>query len=159
MLLERNISWDIRSLTALHPDFLTPNVIEPRKPLAATARRAGWVGCKIRLDLIAPDAYIEVVEQGLPKSPDRVRQEFQRFNQLEKVDVVSRGWTTLTLRVIRNLSMTDFSLDGLYRREAMFSDAFPGNRNVRAKIRQQLQILRDLGYIEFRGKGNYRLLI
>ena len=27
------------------------------------------------------------------------------------------------------------------------------------KIRQQLQILRDLGYLEFLGSGTYRILI
>ena len=32
----------------------------------------------------------------------------------------------------------------------------PQNHNVEAKIRQQLQILRDLGFIEFLGKGQYR---
>ena len=32
------------------------------------------------------------------------------------------------------------------------------NRHVRDKIRQQLQVLRDLGLIEFRGRGHYRLL-
>jgi len=31
------------------------------------------------------------------------------------------------------------------------------NRHVRAKIRQQLQILRDLGSLHFLGRGRYRL--
>ncbi len=31
------------------------------------------------------------------------------------------------------------------------------NRHVRDKIRQQLQILRDLGFVEFLGSGRYRL--
>jgi type II restriction enzyme len=32
----------------------------------------------------------------------------------------------------------------------------PANRHVRDKIRQQLQVLRDLGLIEFLGRGGYR---
>jgi len=31
------------------------------------------------------------------------------------------------------------------------------NHNIRPKIRQQLQILRDLGFLEFLGDGSYRL--
>jgi hypothetical protein len=34
---------------------------------------------------------------------------------------------------------------------------YPGNRNVRPKIRQQLQMLRDRGWLEFTGRGRYRL--
>jgi type II restriction enzyme len=30
------------------------------------------------------------------------------------------------------------------------------NNNVEAKIRQQLQLLRDKGFIEFAERGNYR---
>ncbi|HEV2493712.1 MAG TPA: hypothetical protein VG204_11665 [Terriglobia bacterium] len=31
------------------------------------------------------------------------------------------------------------------------------NRHVRDKIRQQLQVLRDLGFVVFLGRGQYRL--
>jgi type II restriction enzyme len=34
----------------------------------------------------------------------------------------------------------------------------PENHNIRAKIRQQLQVFRDLGFIEFLGSGEYRSL-
>jgi type II restriction enzyme len=34
----------------------------------------------------------------------------------------------------------------------------PENRHVRDKLRQQLQVLRDLGLIEFLGRGRYRRL-
>src|SRR5689334_18268555 len=34
----------------------------------------------------------------------------------------------------------------------------PDNRHVRDKIRQQLQVLRGLGLLEFLGAGSYRLL-
>jgi type II restriction enzyme len=29
--------------------FFTPTIIEPRKPLSSTARREGWMGCKINI--------------------------------------------------------------------------------------------------------------
>jgi len=158
MLLERSASWEIRGLTAVHSTFLTPSVIEARKPLSPSARRAGWIGCNIRLDLIALDAQIPLVAEGRASRPEVVRAAFQQFNRLGGINPTARGWATLTLQVIRSLGADAFSLDDLYRRELLFSSVYPANRNVRAKIRQQLQILRDMGYVEFCGGGAYRLL-
>jgi type II restriction enzyme len=45
----------------------------------------------------------------------------------------------------------------LYAFEGILSARYPGNRHVRAKIRQQLQVLRDKGYLGFDGDGNYTL--
>jgi len=159
MLLERKENWQIQGLTAIHHLFLTPEVVEKRKPLSLIARRAGWVGCNIRLDLIAPDAKIQVVNLNKEASPEFVRRSFQRFNRLKAVPLNSRGWATLTLRVIRSLNRRQFSLGEIYAQEQLFAALYPGNNNIRAKMRQQLQVLRDLGYLEFCGCGTYRLLI
>jgi type II restriction enzyme len=159
MLLERSSLWAVKSLTAIHGQFLTPEVIVKRKPLSPDARRAGWIGCSIRLDLMAPDAQIPVVSDGKCLEPAKVRQTFQRFNKLGALNVGMRGWVLLTLRVIRSLGVSNFSLDAIYGQEAKFAAVYPMNRNIRAKIRQQLQVLRDLGYVEFRGNGRYRFLI
>ena len=159
MLLERNESWQIQGLTAIHHLFLTPEVIEKRKPLSLTARRAGWIGCNIRLDLIAPDAQIQVVSRCKPASQELVRKSFRRFSGLKCVPISSRGWATLTLRVVRSLGRSEFSLGEIYAKEQLFAAAYPGNNNLHAKMRQQLQVLRDLGYLEFRGGGRYGLLI
>ena len=159
LLLERTEDWQIRGLTAIHHLFLTPHVIEKRKPLSATARRAGWVGCNIRLDAIGPDAQIPIVRNGMVFDRHRVRTSFQEFERLKAVPVEQRGWTTFVLGVIRNLHRIEFSLQDMYSREQLFAAEYPKNHNVRPKIRQQLQVLRDLGYLEFRERGQYRLLI
>jgi type II restriction enzyme len=159
MVLERNDQWMIGNLTAIHHLFLTPNVIVQRKPLSSTARRAGWVGCNIRLDQIAQDARISVVGDGLLCEPRLVRSAFRRFDGLKEIAPSARGWTTLTLHVIRSLHVHEFTLDVLYAIEASFKAAYPENNNVRAKIRQQLQILRDLGFLQFVGRGKYLLLL
>jgi len=159
MMLERNHEWRIQSLTAIHHLFLTPKVIEQRKPLSPTARRAGWIGCNIRLDQIALDAQISVIGNGKPCEPRLVRSAFQRFSGLKEIAPSARGWTTLTLRIIRSLNLNEFSLNEIYAKEDAFSTQYPENNNIRAKVRQQLQVLRDLGYVEFCGRGSYRLLI
>lgn len=157
MMLERNDKWEIQSLVAIHHLFLTPNVIQKRKPLSPTARRAGWIGCNIRLDQIARDAQIAVIADGQPRDPSLVRSAFRRFSSLKEIAPAARGWTTLTLGIIRSLGLREFSLSEIYKKEHEFAASYPENRNIRAKVRQQLQVLRDLGYLEFRGGGAYKL--
>ena len=48
-------------------------------------------------------------------------------------------------------------LADVYAHEAALAALYPGNRNVRPKIRQQLQVLRDRGWLEFTDRrGTYR---
>jgi type II restriction enzyme len=159
MVLQRSDVWNILNLTAIHHLFLTPNVIVQRKPLSITAERHGWIGCNIRLDQIAQDAQIPVVGNGVAYEPGRVRSAFRRFNTLQEIAPSARGWTTLTLQVIRSLNASEFSLDSIYAKEAQFRAAYPDNKNIRPKVRQQLQVLRDHGFVQFEGRGRYRLLI
>ncbi|MGB9148133.1 MAG: DpnI domain-containing protein [Acidobacteriaceae bacterium] len=156
-LLERNESWCIRSLTAIHSSFLTSWVIEQRPPLPPHARRAGWIGCKIRLDRIPPDGEIAVIDGGISLAKSEVRRSFKRFLPLATLSADQRGWTTLTLAIVRSLAKSRFCLSDLYAREEQFAAIYPGNRHVRAKIRQQLQVLRDIGVVVFEGGGAYRL--
>jgi len=159
VMLERNETWQIQSLTAIHHLFLTPEVVERRKPLSVHARRAGWVGCNIRLDMILPEAQIQIVKAGVASSRKLVRESFRRFDRLKSIPPNLRGWTTLTLAVIRSLKQPEFSLKELYAKELLFASSYPKNNNIRAKMRQQLQVLRDLGYLEFCGQGRYQLLL
>jgi hypothetical protein len=45
----------------------------------------------------------------------------------------------------------------VYAFEGALSNLYPNNRHVQQKIRQQLQVLRDRGYLEFLSRGRYRL--
>jgi len=60
------------------------------------------------------------------------------------------------LNVVRGLNKTEFTLQGVYAFAAQLEKLHPDNRHVRDKIRQQLQVLRDLGFVEFLGRGRYR---
>jgi type II restriction enzyme len=133
-------------------------VIERRRPLAEHARRAGWVGCNIRLDRIPLDGEIPLIEKGIAEEKVVVRRRFQRFLPLEHLSSDQRGWSTLTLAVIRELGKSEFSLSDLYEYEQRFAETYPRNRHIRPKIRQQLQVLRDLGVVSFEGSGRYALV-
>jgi type II restriction enzyme len=157
-LLERNYDWSVQSLTAIHSLFLTPSVIEKRRPLSASAIRAGWVGCNIRLDRIGTDGEIRLIEKGRERPQEEARARFRRFAPLSSITPRERGWTTLTLSAVRGLDKKSFSLAELYEREHLFRSCYPRNRNIRPKIRQQLQMLRALGLIQFKGNGKYEFI-
>lgn len=51
----------------------------------------------------------------------------------------------------------EFTLREVYGYEDVLSERHPDNNYVRAKVRQQLQVLRDRGVLEFLGGGEYRV--
>ena len=80
-----------------------------------------------------------------------------RIRKLAEVPPSVRGWTLDVLRAVRRLGKSQFSLGDVYDFESELQIAHPLNRNVRPKIRQQLQVLRDLGLIEFATRGTYSI--
>jgi type II restriction enzyme len=87
-----------------------------------------------------------------------VRNSYNRLRPLEKLQVEKRGWTLDVLQVVQSLAKLEFTLADVYAHASSFAKLHPANRHVRPKIRQQLQILRDLGLLEFLGSGSYLLL-
>ena len=61
------------------------------------------------------------------------------------------------MRCVASIGKREFTLDEVYAFDLHLGELYPGNQNVRPKIRQQLQYLRDRGFIEFVSRGNYRL--
>ena len=141
------------------PDFvLTESALEKRKPLAPSARRAGWVGCNILLDRIPVDARISIVKENRAAPPEEVRRAYQRLKPLASLKLEKRGWTLDVLNAVRSLEKTEFELAEVYALDARLQKLHPGNSHIRPKIRQQLQVLRDLGLLTFLGDGSYHLL-
>lgn len=68
------------------------------------------------------------------------------------------GWKKDVFNCLLNIRKDIFSLDEVYKFERQLFQLHPENRNIKPKIRQQLQILRDLGLLEFAAKGTYRKL-
>lgn len=68
----------------------------------------------------------------------------------------ARGWLLAVMGAVEAVGRDAFTLDEVYAQEARLAALYPGNRNVRPKIRQQLQVLRDRGWLAFDGGGRYR---
>jgi type II restriction enzyme len=140
------------------PDFaFTLSALERRKPLAATARRAGWVGCNILLNQIPQDVQIGVVNEKRPMPPGDVRRAFNKLKPLASLKPEKRGWTLDVLNAVRSLGKSEFQLPEIYTFENSLKKLHPDNHHIQPKIRQQLQVLRDIGLLKFLGDGSYRL--
>jgi type II restriction enzyme len=152
------VRWEARNLILIPRFALSLSCIEKRRPLGPNARCSGWVGCNILLANIPLDARIPLIAAGAPQEPSRVRELYRRLRPLETQGHEARGWTLDVLRLVRGLGADRFSLADIYKQEGDLQRLHPHNRNVRPKIRQQLQRLRDFGLLEFLGDGTYRLI-
>jgi type II restriction enzyme len=148
--------WEVLNLVVVPRFAYSLSAIEKRKPLSSSARRANWVGCNILLGNIPPDARISIVKGGVVTDASLVRERYARLRPLEKIKHDARGWTLDVLNVVRALNKAEFTLQDVYAFAAQLEKLHPDNRHVRDKIRQQLQVLRDLGFVEFLGRGRYR---
>lgn len=137
--------------------FFTPDIIIKRQPLAQTAKRAGWIGCNIDLRRVTESGKVFLVknQQILPR--DKVSTQFRQSLFLQKQSISARGWTLDVWQCIDQLD-DKFTLQQVYAFANELQRKYPDNHHVKDKIRQQLQVLRDRGVIEFIGRGRYQNL-
>ena len=138
--------------------FFVPSIIIKRPPLKETARRKGWIGCNINIGSIPNDAKIIIIKNGIETPVNYVINSYNRIRLLKTDKIPARGWLFDTMACIDKIEHEYFSLNELYGFESILKLNHPENNFIKAKIRQQLQILRDKGFIEFLGNGKYRKL-
>jgi type II restriction enzyme len=147
----------VTNLAVVPKHFFVPAIIERRPPLAATARRAGWVGCNINLGRVPEAGRVFVIKNGALLSKDAVLERWSQTRFLRRGSVEARGWLLEVLRCVEQFGSAEFRLAEVYAFEEQLARTYPGNSHIREKIRQQLQVLRDHGFIEFLGRSVYRL--
>ena len=154
-LLSYRLPFVVTDVSVLSRRFLVEPMIIKRKPLALTARRAGWIGCNLSLALIPKSAIIPCMIDGVLLSPSLVQERWKKTAVLDDLGTAARGWVAITLGIVERIQKTEFSLSDVYQHEETVARLFPNNRHVRPKLRQQLQVLRDMGLISFLGSGKY----
>jgi type II restriction enzyme len=149
-------SLSVSDLIFVPKYFFVPDIIEKRKPLAMTERRAGWIGCNILIDKIPEQGRIPVVSAGTVCDIDCVLHRVKSSEKLEMSDINNRGWLMDILQCVNEIDSNVFTLSSVYFFEDELAKKHPNNKNIRAKIRQQLQYLRNRGVITFLGNGRYQ---
>ncbi len=151
--------YSVKNFFVIPKHFFVPEIVEERKPLALTARRAGWIGCNILLQSIPQTGKIFYVRDGQIEPKERVLSHWQKTLFLrEEKEVSAKGWLLDVMRCVEKLNKYEFCLEEVYAFQGDLSKLHPENNHIKDKIRQQLQVLRDKGYLDFTARGQYRLI-
>lgn len=155
-IMQYNEKYSIIELTLIPKFFFVPDIIEKRTPLAPTARRAGWVGCNILISKIPQQGKIQIIRNHSFCHAAEVIENYNKIKKLQTANMESRSWMMDVLSCVNQIPTDDFSLQDIYCFTEQLSQKHRHNSNVKAKIRQQLQMLRDKGIIDFTERGHYR---
>src|ERR1019366_2914049 len=108
LVLQYTPEWRVANLM-LVPSFLfNESAVQKRKPLSATARRAGWIGCNILLSAIPDHGKLRIVQAGSITHAQSVREQYNRLRPLASLAPTMRGWTLDVLRVLQTLGEREF---------------------------------------------------
>lgn len=152
-------NFEVVNFLVIPKHFFVPEIIEKRKPLAPTARRAGWIGCNILLQSIPQNGKIYFIKNKQIEPKEKVLSDWKKTLFLrEKKEISARGWLLDVMRCVDKLCKKEFMLNEVYAFKNELSQLHPENKHIKDKIRQQLQFLRDKGYLDFISRGYYRLV-
>ncbi len=110
-------------------------------------------------------AIVTQIEKMLKEAPKRpsyqVENEIDEIYQIQADEIyttLQKGWTQEVYQVINQFEKSQFDTQDIYQYTSYFQARYPNNHHIEDKIRQQLQILRDVGLLKFLGNGNYKKL-
>lgn len=155
-LMQYTKDLQVVNLTLIPKFFFVPSIIEKRKPLSQSARRAGWVGCNILFSQIPEQGKIEIIKNQKLCDKNLIVDQYAKMKELQTNNINNRSWLLDVLSCVNTIKTIEFTLHDIYKFSKELKNKHISNNNIEAKIRQQLQILRDKGFIEFLGRGYYR---
>ena len=148
-------SWSVTNFLIIPKHFFTSEIILKRP--RGLKDRPDYIMCDINLESIPSSGKIYYIKDGYEQQKAGVLQQWQKTEFLREQPQALRGWTLDVLKCIDLLKKQEFTLDEVYAFDQLLSDKHPQNMHVRDKIRQQLQLLHDKGYLDFVSKGVYRM--
>ncbi|MDD3899291.1 MAG: phospholipase D-like domain-containing protein [Syntrophomonadaceae bacterium] len=111
---------------------------------------------------------IQTIVDSIPKPPEVVFPNLQLdyeedIEDLFDKDIVNiidnlTGWKKTLFIALGSIDQQVFTTKDFPKIIPYLRQHYPANRNIEAKIRQQLQELRDLGLVKFEGNGVYKKL-
>ncbi len=109
------LNYDLKSLAVVNlfivpKHFFVKEIIEERKPLAVTARRAGWIGSNILLDRVPESGKIHIVQGSVVRPKELVLAEWQKTLFLRSESLEMRGWLLDVMKCVESLGRSEFRL-------------------------------------------------
>jgi len=157
--LNYTLDYKIKNFIVIPKHYFTEGIIEKRKPLPNTARRAGWIWCNILLSPIPESWKIFYVKDWEKIKKEKILNNWSKTLFLRETETIEwRGRILDIMKCIESLHKNEFTLQEIYDFESALKQKYPNNNFIKDKIRQQLQLLRDKWYLEFIGSWKYKLL-
>lgn len=103
MLINYNPIAGVSNLFVVPKYFFVTEIIEERKPLAATARRAGWIGCNILLSRVPDAGKIFLVRDSIVVDRQSVLDLWRKTIFLRDESRVSAGWLLSVLKCVEDV--------------------------------------------------------
>lgn len=148
--------WRVQDFLIIPKQFFTEDIILKRPPLAPTAIRSGWIGCNIDISKVAESGKVFLVKNSEIIDREMINRSFNKTLFLRQTSNDAKGWILDIMKCIDEIKTDVFKLDEVYKFEQKLKSKYPNNNYIKDKIRQQLQLLRDKGMIEFVGRGKYK---
>lgn len=150
---------NVHNLIMIPNFFFIPDIVIKRPPLGENARRHGWEGSNINLGMIPDFAKIPIIKNLEIIPIHKVLSQYNHLNDLQFKSLDARGWIIDTMRCLEKIPGKEFKLEDVYKFETELKQKYPNNNFIKEKLRQQLQILRNKGIIEFISRGCYKKVI
>lgn len=105
------LNYDRKALSVVNllvvpKHFFVREIIEKRKPLATTARRAGWIGSNILLNQIPESGKIYIVRAGQIEPKNSVLARWNRTLFLREQE--ARGWLIEVMKCVEAMGKENF---------------------------------------------------
>lgn len=148
--------FKVQELILIPKHFFTADIIIPRKK--GLKNRPNYIMCSIDTKTLPESAKIQIISQQKPIEKSIIIKQWKQHLFIRQYSTEHKGWLFAIMQCLDRIPSQDFSLKDVYFFETELSKLFPNNHNIKAKIRQQLQILRNQGIIEFSRRGYYHKL-
>lgn len=148
--------WEVNNFLIIPKYYFVSDIVEKRKALAKTARRAGWIGCNIDITKVPESGRIFLIKNSEIITKEKVQIKWKGTEFLKSKKGDSKGWILDIMNCVDAIKKDTFTLKEIYSFENQLKEKYPNNNFIKDKIRQQLQFLRDKGLIEFKNRGTYK---
>ncbi len=149
-------NFEVLNFAVIPKHFFVPEIIIKRNQ--GIPNRPNYIMCSIDLTGIPESGKIFYVKNKQVADKKFVLKNWSKTLFLrESKNIELRGWILDIMNCVEKLGKREFSLNQVYNFKDDLKVKHPNNKHIKDKIRQQLQFLRDKGYLEFKGKGKYKV--
>jgi type II restriction enzyme len=125
-------NWSVNNFLIIPKHYFVTDIIEKRKPLSHTAKRAGWVGCNIAISKIPESGRIFLIKDSEIIDREKVKIKWQKTDFLKTKNLESRGWILDIMNCVDKIQNNVFTLDQMYLFENQLKLKYPLALRVRS---------------------------